>query len=233
MRKILTTFVLGIMLITTAGIASAESEQTGIQVIGEANIEKTPDQTIIQFVIETTGKTPEIAQVENSKISSQVYQELIGQGIGREQFKTIQLSLDPQREYNKDGTNKVVGYKMTHQISLRLDGTDKAGSMVTSLIASGVTQIYSVKFGLKDEKLAQCEALAAAVKDAQSKAVALAEASGRRIIGVRAIEEQGINLRRPVGINYEMKSAADGAIQQQTWAGDITVTATIIVTYDF
>ena len=56
---------------------------------------------------------------------------------------------------------------------------------------------------------------------------------GIHLNDLRAIEEQGINLRRPVGINYEMKSAADGAIQQQTWAGDITVTATIIATYDF
>ena len=233
MKKILTAFVLGIMLITTGGLASAESAQTGIRVIGEANIEKTPDQTTIQFVVETTGKTPELAQAENSKISSQVYQELMGQGIGREQFKTTQLSLDVQREYNKDGTNKVIGYRMTHRVSLKLDGTDKAWPMVTSLIASGVNRIDSVQFGLKDESSAQREALAAAVKDAQSKAAVLAEASGRRIIGVRAIEEQGVNLRRPVALNYEMKSAADGVGQQQAWAGDITVTATIIVTYDF
>ena len=42
MKKILTAFVLGIMLITTGGLASAESAQTGIRVIGEANIEKRP-----------------------------------------------------------------------------------------------------------------------------------------------------------------------------------------------
>ena len=108
---------------------------------------------------------------------------------------------------------------------LLLEGVHQ--NAIDTLKAAGYSNIDYHKTALEGD------ALKAAVKDAQSKAAVLAEASGRRIIGVRAIEEQGVNLRRPVALNYEMKSAADGVGQQQAWAGDITVTATIIVTYDF
>lgn len=232
MKKI-TTFIIALLVSVFgyAGAALAASElPTGIYVNGSATVEKEPDQTKIQFTIYTTGKTPEEAQEKNSIISSNVYQSFLSEGIERNSWKTTQMDLSPQYDYN-NSTTKIIGYQMTHRVLVTMNGTDKAGKIVTLLVNSNVSNIDSISFGLKDSQGAQNEALAEAAKDAKEKAEIMAKSAGASVGNVRFISQPNASYHEKAG--YANTGVGEnGALEHQVWADNITITANVQIQFD-
>lgn len=231
--KRITTFIIALLVgaFGHIGVVSAASElPTGIYVNGNATVEKEPDQTTIQFTIYTTGKTPEEAQAKNSIISSNVYQSFLSEGIDRNSWKTMQMDLSPQYDHN-NSTTKIIGYQMTHQVLVKMNGTDKAGKVITLLVNSGVSNINSISFGLKDPQGAQNEALAEATKEAREKAEIMAKNAGARVGNVRLITQPNASYREKSGY---ANTAIDenGTLEHQVWAESITITANVQIQFD-
>lgn len=223
-----------ILSASQALIAEASTQEPrGIIVTGDAVIEKEPDQTTIQFTILTTGKTSTEVQAENAKISSRVYQAFLSEGIERNTWKTVQMSLSPQYDYS-GAKSKMVGYQMVHRIMVVLPGTEKAGKVVSMLVENDVNNIDSIQFGLKDPKGAQREALALATQNAKTKAEVLAASSGTRITGIAYMGEPTVSYRAYDGY-YDKRAVADmagAALEQQVWASTINISARVEIRFE-
>jgi len=232
MKKI-TTFIIALLvgILGYPGIVLAASElPTGIFVNGSATVEKEPDQTKIQFTIYTTGKTPEEAQGKNSIVSSNVYQAFLSEGIERNSWKTTQMDLSPQYDYNSS-TTKIIGYQMTHRVLVTINGKDKAGKIITLLVNSKVSNIDSISFGLKDPQGAQNEALAEATRDAREKAEIMAKTAGAAVGNVRKIIQPNASYQEKAGY-ANTGISEDGAIEHQVWAESINITANVQIQFD-
>ena len=232
MKKIIISLLGMLFLLCNGAFAADYPMPTGIIIGGDAVLEKEPDQTKIQFTIYTIGKTSEAAQTQNARVSSAVYQSFLAGGIDRNSWKTVQIDLSPRYEY-EDSKQKLVGYQMTHRVLVTLSGTDRAGQVVKSLVDSGVETIDFIRFGLKDPKGAQKEALAAATKDAKVKAEIMAEAAGATIKGVRYIGEPEVYYQENATHSQVNRYRDDaGGMEQQVWAGSVSVVARVRIEFD-
>lgn len=232
MKKI-TAFITALLLgvFGYIGAVSATSElPTGIYVTGSAVVEKEPDQTKIQFTIYTTGKTSEEAQGKNSIISSNVYQYFLSEGINRNSWKTTQMDLGPQYDRN-NSTTKIIGYQMTHRVLVTMNGTDKAGEIVTLLVNSGISSIDSISFGLKDPKGAQNEALAQATKDAKERAEIMAKNAGAVMGNVKLISQPTVSYQDRAGY-ANMDIGENETIEHQIWVENINITANVQIQFN-
>ncbi len=238
MRKNYFALVLGVLVVFLMNQASAAPIETplnkGIIVTGISSIEKEPDQTVIQFTILTTGKKREEVQAENNQISSRVASAFFQAGVERKDWKTTQLDVGPLYDYNSKGESKQNGYQMTHRIIVTLPGVTQAGKIVNLLVDSGVTNIDSIQFTLKDHNGAFKEALVEATKEAREKAEIMAGASGAKIKGVRYIGTPVYQYRPRPAVVTGKEMAADMPVrdEQQVWASTVDVNATIQIHFD-
>jgi Uncharacterized conserved protein len=233
LKKICLLLMMGIVFLSGAQVNAAEQNVLrGIVVTGEASLEKEPDQTTIYFMILTNKKTSEEAQAENAKITSRVYQAFLAEGIERKSWKTTQMTINPQYTYS-GSKSKLTGYQMVHRVMMVLPGTEKAGRVVNLLVDSGVENIESIQFGLKDPKAAEREAIAAATREAREKGEIMAAASGARIIGVRYVgEPTSYGRSNAYMVAGRTSATGDVAMEQQVWASTIQVAARIQIHFE-
>ena len=88
----------------------------------------------------------------------------------------------------------VLGYQATNSITVRVQGVPpdelsaSASKIIDALMGAGTNEITSVTYSLEqDSSAARREALAKAVKEAQATAQVVADAAGRKIVGIRNI----------------------------------------------
>jgi uncharacterized protein len=181
----------------------------------------------IRMAIEASGKTPNIAQQEAARRSTQVMNYLKAQQV--EKLQTTGINLNPTYTYPSNGKPQIVGYTATNSISFRVT-TDRAGTILDAAIKSGATRIDGVSFIASDKAIAtaQTQALKQATQDAQRQADTVLESLNlkrREIIGIQINSASNPN---PVPMMENMmrqKVASDAATtpivggEQQVEAG--------------
>jgi len=114
-------------------------------------------------------------------------------------------------------------------VTVTTDQTNAAGTIVDAAVASGVTSIGGVTFGMRDDRGARREALAAAVADAQAQARALADAAHVRLGRVVRMAPPGYAPGpRPMVLQQIGRTMATPTNIEPS---DLTVTASVDVTY--
>jgi uncharacterized protein YggE len=127
-------------------------------------------------------------------------------------------------------------YQVTNTLTVTLHDVSKTGEVIDVAVANGINQATSIQFMLSDEQsqVLRTQALQKAVSRARADADTVAAAMGTNITGVKNADVSG-GYTPVLFQNYQydtgaaMKSvAAPTPIQ----AGDITVTATVTITYN-
>ena len=141
----------------------------------------------IRLAIEASGKTPNAAQQETAKRSTQVMNYLKSQQVDK--LQTTGINLNPTYTYPSNSKPQIVGYTATNSISFRVI-TDRAGSILDGAVKSGATRIDGVSFVASDKAIAtaQTQALKQATQDAQRQADTVLESLNlkrREIIGIQ------------------------------------------------
>lgn len=107
------------------------------------------------------------------------------------------------------------GYEMTTRLTVSNIPIDKAGTIISESVAAGVNGIDSVSYFSSNYDASYQEALKGAMAVAKAKADALAEASGKSIVGVAHVEEFGYN---PYVRNSSFSGAAVYLERIRDWA---------------
>ena len=122
------------------------------------------------------------------------------------------------------------GYIVTRGLSVTLDNLDAVGRTIDAAIGAGVTHLGGVSFGLRDQRGAYASALAAAVKDAEEQASALAGAAHLHLGPVRTINAGGYNPPVPTPV-FRAMAAASVAAPTDIPPSEVDVRANVTVTY--
>ena len=231
------------VLALTAPVASraqqAGAEQTAVRaitVIGTGTIRRTPDVAVVSLAVETMAANARAAAQDNATRMDSVIRALRQAGTPAERIRTTSYSLNPEYQYTqatptKPGEQRLVGYRASNTVEVRVDSIPRVGLVLDAAVAAGANRALGISYQLRDPDAARREALRAAVANARADAQALAEAAGQRLGTLLELSTSGFV--RPPTPMFEARKVMDMAAQAPTPVepGELEVTATVTAVY--
>jgi uncharacterized protein YggE len=207
--KILGAALLSLMICPTA-LHAQVVEPPQIVVTGDGVVKATPDQAWVQIGAESRSKVSKEAQQRNAEMMTAVQQKISSFGIPKDAIKTIAVDLQPEFDY-ANGKQSLRGYVARNTVEVRVDDLTKLGDVLDAAVASGAATIHGLRFDTKARSEAEQAALQAAVKNAVSKAQAIAAGSQRAVDRILKIEEVSSGGPVPMMKQFSMAARADAS----------------------
>jgi uncharacterized protein YggE len=170
----------GTMGASAADPTLASMPQAAVMVSGTATVEIVPDIARVIFNIQTTATTATQAESENAATTASVRNRILGAGIADADIKTLSLQVWAQYDY-RTSPSVLTGFMATQTLQVTIHDLRKIGSVIDAGVAGGATGVQGISYDVVDHTAATEKALALAVKDAQGKARAMADAAGIRL----------------------------------------------------
>ena len=106
-------------------------------------------------------------------------------------IKTVNLSINPNYRYPKEGNPTIDGYMVTNTIRVTIDDVSLIRKVIDVATRAGATSVNRLNFTLnaESEKRVRAKALAQAASQAESNAQALATALNLKLGRVLLVEE--------------------------------------------
>ena len=200
-----------------------------INVNGEGKIKVVPDQVSISATVETKGNNVKDIKKQNDEKIDAVLKFIKRMNIPTADFKTKQVSLNPQYDYEKKKTS----YNAVQTIEIVLKDLTKYDELMEGLVQQGINRIDKVSF--ESSKLAQyqSEARKIAIKDAKAKAEDYVSVLGQKVGKAITISDNSqIYQPQPMYAGMRMKESADASASNETLAiGEIEITANVSVSF--
>ena len=190
------------------GAAAPEAAATTISVQGSASQSLTTDETVIEFNVSALSEqaTGAVQQAELALAAVTTRLRWMG-GVDHEQLFTRNVSL--REEYDWTDAGRVLrGYRYTHSLSLKVEGTDGAGAVIDAIVRAGEgkVSIDNVSFTASNRAATERSVLLAAVRDARATAEAIAAEIGKAVVDT--LEVRVTSGLSPVGVTEEQAEAA-------------------------
>ena len=145
----------------------------------------------------TQNAQAQVATQQNAGKSEAVGKAVQEAAGANAELKTTGYSLQPQQNDNGK-TPRIVGYEARNSVSVTISDLSKVGVVIDAASRAGANSIEGVSFILKDNNSATGKALADATSQAMTKARAIAQAMGGKVLRVVEEQEQGTG---PDGFN--------------------------------
>lgn len=237
MQHKFTTLIAVLLLIAISAIGTVSAADTDtdntIVASGTGSVIGTPDRAQISLAVETENPNVQTAQAENAARMTKVMDALIAAGIPKESFKTTGYYIYPVYEDSKlYGLQKVRTYRVTNTLTVTLHDVSRTGEVIDIGVANGINQASSIQFLLSDEQsqVLRTEALKEATERAAADARTVADTLGVSIKSVKTAQI-GAGYTPARFQNYAMEDAMASGVSTPIEAGEVTVTATVTVTY--
>lgn len=193
--------LLGGALLAGAPALGDQEPRPFIQVSGEGSVEVEPDEALMRIGVESEAPTAQEAQHETNRIAAAILEAVEGLGVDSQAVQTSQLRLLPVYEPSQPGRGeprrpRVVAYRATNTVSVRLVDLARIGPVVDAAIGAEANRIEGLDLGLRDDTEARRRALTAAVEEARRKAETIAAALGVGLGAVLEVSDQGIRVPR-------------------------------------
>lgn len=200
-----------------------------INVNGEGKVKVAPDQVCISATVETKGNNAKDVKKQNDEKMDAVLKFIKKMNLPTADFKTKQVALNPQYDYEKKKTS----YNATQTVEIVLKDLSKYDELMEGLVQQGINRIDRVSFESSKLTSLQSEARKLAMKDAKAKAEDYVSVLGQKV-GKAYIISDNSQIYHPQPMYASMKSmAADGAgAENETLAiGEIEITANVSVSF--
>jgi hypothetical protein len=177
-------YLLALCILTTASPAQDHPAVTAlpnsIYVGADGKFESAPDTAVIQFNISVQETTSQKAYEQASKQAEQVRQALRDNGIEPKAATIGFFSVQPAYEWT-NSKQKLTGYRVTTNVSLKLRDFSKIGPITQQLADANVSETQTLTYTLENIDEAKNKAVEDAYHRARNSADALAHASGRTV----------------------------------------------------
>lgn len=217
-----------------AGVSRAATDPTPpehtISVSGTGRVLVKPDVADISLGVHVERSRAKDSEIAAAEQMTRIIAAVKASGVADADIQTANLSLQPTYDYS---TNKqtITGYATDNLVSITVRDLTKVGETVDAAVDAGATQVNGINFRVEDESKVEAQARQAAMKDAKSKADALAAAGGVNITGVASISEISAPIPQPMP--YALSAGAPAADRAVTpvQPGNVTLEVTVTVTY--
>lgn len=217
--------------IATAQYAEAAETNRTIEVSGEGKVSSAPDLATVTAGVTKQAATAQEALAQNNEAMEQVVATLRDRGVGPKDIQTSQFNVSPvfeQQDRNRQEAPKVVAYRVTNQVTVKVRKIAELGQILDALVQAGGNQISGIDFQVDDPAKLLEQARADAVRDARRRAETLAQAADVELGKVIRIHEIGVGFPRPVQFRgRQMAFAADASVPIETGEQDFTVNVNV------
>jgi uncharacterized protein len=177
------SYILVLFLVSITVVAQdrpAVSAQPNTVYVGaEGKFESAPDTAQIQFNVFAQSDTSQEAFQRASKNVEQVRQVLRANGIDPKAANIGFLSVQPVYEYRPK--QRVTGYRVTTDVTLKLKDFVRVGPITQQLADANVSETQTLSYTLENIDEAKNKAVEDAYRRAHNSAETLARASGRAL----------------------------------------------------
>lgn len=200
-----------------------------INVNGEGKVKIAPDQVSISATVETKGNNAKDVKKQNDEKMDAVLKFIKKMNIPTSDFRTKQVALNPQYDYEKKKTS----YNATQTVEILVKDLSKYDELMEGLVQQGINRLDNVSF--ESSKLAQyqSEARKLAIKDAKAKAEDYVSVLGQKVGKAYTISDNSqIYHPQPMYAAMRMKESADAVPSNETLAiGEIEITSNVSVSF--
>ncbi len=158
----------------------AVSAQANTVYVGaDGKFDSAPDTAQIQFNVSVQDETSQAAFQRASKNVEQVRQVLRNNGIDPKAANIGFLSVQPVYEWKPK--QRVIGYRVTTDVMLKLKDFAKVGPITQQLAEANVSETQTLNYTLENMDEAKNKAVEDAYRRARNSADTLARAAGRSV----------------------------------------------------
>lgn len=217
-----------------------------ITVSGEGEVFAVPDIATFRVTIREEAKEVQDAQETATEKANAIVAYLRGEGIAEKDIQTADYNVAPQYDYIRSvcteglcppGRQELRGYQVSQTLIVKVRDTEQAGALLSGVGSLGASNVSGLTFTIDDEDALQAEARGNAIADAQTKAEALAEQLGVKIVRVTSFYENEGDYRYPAA--YGLGGAADSAMRLESAkaapeipVGENKIISNVNVTYE-
>ncbi|MEO7978417.1 SIMPL domain-containing protein [Flavobacterium sp.] len=200
-----------------------------INVNGEGKVKVAPDQVSISATVETKGNNAKDVKKQNDEKMDAVLKFIKKMNIPTADFRTKQVSLNPQYDYEKKKTS----YNAVQTVEIIVRDLSKYDELMEGLVQQGINRIDKVSFESSKLLQHQSEARKLAIKDAKQKAEDYTSVLGQKVGKAFVISDNSqIYQPQPMYGAMRMKESADAVASNETMAiGEIEVTINVSVSF--
>jgi uncharacterized protein len=165
-----------IALALFAAIAAAQNtpivtaQMNTVYVSADGKFESAPDTALIQFNIAAQENSPRAAYDRAAQETEQVRQIMRSNGVDPKSAEIGFFSLQPMYDW-KDAKHRVVGYRVSNSVSLKLKDFAKVGPIVQQLGAQEFNENVNFSYMLEDMDAAKLRAVAVTIAKAGGRAL--------------------------------------------------------------
>jgi hypothetical protein len=219
-------------ILTTASFAqehpAVSALPNSIYVGADGKFESAPDTALVQFNISVQDDTAQNAYQHASKEAEKVREVLRANAIEPKAATIGFFSVQPMFDY-RSARQKLIGYRVTTNVTLKLKDFSKVGPITQQLADSNVSESQTLSYSLENIDEAKNKAVEDAYRRARNSADAIARASGRTVgelsyASVDTFENQRMPVPRMARAMAAAPSAAPPPTEEFT-PQDVTVTA--------
>jgi uncharacterized protein YggE len=208
---------------------NAIQPETTITLIGHGEIDHEPDIAHISVGVSVDAETASAAMSQQAAKMTGVFSAVKASGVADRDMQTSNLSLNPNYSYPEKLPPKLIGYKASNQLTIRVRDLKNLGKTLDAVVKGGGNTINGVSFDIEKPEPLLNEARVAAIKDAADKAELYARAVGYRVKRIVTVSEAGgYSPPRPV----PMARMAQAAPSTPIAAGEVTINADVNVTFE-
>ena len=173
------------LALTASGSAQVSTTPAAIQLNtiyagADGKFEAAPDTAVIRMDIASQQDTSRAAYDHAAIAVDHVRQVLTSNGIDLKAAQFGSYQMQPMYDW-KNPKHKVIGYRVTSDVTLKLRDFKKVGAITEQLADIEDTQNQSVNYTLEDIEQAKAKASEDALKKARNQASAVANAGGRTL----------------------------------------------------
>lgn len=223
--RIATVTLLVLAAAALAGVGRPEAAggaeqdaRAGITVSGVGTVKSVPDEGELSLGVETEGATAKDALAENSARMERLLAALRSAGVKKEDIRTQEVSLYPRYEEK--------GFTARNSVLVKIRDLGRAGAILDLTARAGANQTSGPTMSTSNREELEAKALAAAVRNARTKAEALAKAAGVGVGEVTAIVEGSAGGPEPYWAARTV-AEADKAVPIEPGTEDVQATVTI------
>lgn len=200
-----------------------------ITVTGNGEVAAQPNYVQLQIEVSTQGKEVSEAQKENATIMNRVIQSILALKIPREDIQTAAYTIVPNYDY-VEGKQVFRGYEVTNAITVKVKDISQVGVVIDTAVQNGANRISGIQFKIEHPDAYYQQALRLALQNAQTKAKTIAETMKLTLHPqpIEIMEESS-----PAPVPYKMYSMAEQGISTPIEPGQITISATVRVKFQY
>ena len=205
----------------------------GISVSGEGKATGQPDIAMLSLGISTLRPTVAEARNEAASTMQKVIDSVKGNGVAEKDIQSSQYSIYPEYDYSIVSTQRLIGYRITNTVTIKVRDIDKTSDVLDGATAAGgdLTQVQGISFTIDEPDALRDEARIDAVNDAKARAQRLADTAGVKLGDPISITEGSVSA--PIPMADAARGALGGAEQAQTpiQPGELDINLTVQVVF--